>query len=191
MCKKILWTLWDGFQTLTKRSTPLFHRGQQGLRSLRAPRVKQRNRLRATLEDRLLKERDGFQTPSNGGYPRWRFGPSRNSIDMVHRSMSSQSGIASIEPRSSITSTPKGYRDGVLSGNFETTRSSKPLNSTKAGCRSQESLRHSVCMKQPSPGSSGQLECRFDPEGAGPHDCQREDKVRRHPARWEDLRRLQ
>ena len=120
-------------------------------------------------------EEGRLSNPVQRRQSRWRFGPSRNSIDVVYRSMSSQTGIASIEPRSSITSTPKGYRGGALSGNFVTTWSSEPLNSTKAGCRSQESLRHSVCMKQPSPVSSGQLECRFGPEWAGPHDFQRED----------------
>jgi hypothetical protein len=84
---------------------------------------------------------DGFQTLSNGGYPRWRIGPSRNSIDVVSRLARSQSVMASTEPRSSITSTPKGYRDDALSGNFVTARSSRPPNSTQAGCRSRESLR--------------------------------------------------
>jgi hypothetical protein len=143
----------------------LFHRVHPEPRNLGMPCATPRSWLRATPEARPLKKRDGFHTLSNDGCRRWRSGPSRNSIEVAFRLMCSPFVIASIEPRSSITSKPKRCRDDALSENFVTIKSPRPPNSMQADCRSRESLRYSTCMKQPSPESSGQLMCRSDPDG--------------------------
>jgi hypothetical protein len=42
------WTLWDGFQTLTRMSKPFFYRGYPEPRNPGMPRAKPQNWLRAT-----------------------------------------------------------------------------------------------------------------------------------------------